>query len=178
MSNPYAPGTPQPNQESNGSTASGYTQYQENGAQGITPGTDANTYSPYSAAQPQPLSGYPASYRQPEVNALAPWAMGIGIASLFLGVTILLPIAGLVLSILALRKAAKMSDTDQKRKGMAITGLVTSIISLIITAIVAVFFTMFVLGIKDEVQHCDDITSTQQELDQCIEKTIDDYVNG
>lgn len=90
-----------------------------------------------------PVGGYPSGGTYPgeinEKNNVALWAMILGIVGILLVITIvifplgtLLGIAALVLGIMGLRRANKMVG-PQRRKGMAITGIVLGILSLLAT---------------------------------------------
>lgn len=112
-------------------------------------------------------------------NGFAPWALGLGIASVVMVVTFLVaPLAvvpgiiGIVLGILALRRV-RACRPEVARKGMSITGLVLSIIGTLLGIVFAVG--LFVLGsaIVDEVgpivEECEASTNSEAELQRCLE---------
>lgn len=122
--NPYPPSTQYP--------PSGYPQ--------------ADPYAQPAYGQPAPTYGQPMYVAQPQYVAMpmpindpgsgqALAGMILGIAGLFLSFFGLVPLLGLIFSIIGMRSVT--------RKGMAIAGLVMSIIGLI----AAIFFTILIVGL-------------------------------
>jgi hypothetical protein len=98
-------------------------------------------------ASPPPLAPppLPATHLGPRMNPLAQAGMTLGILSLTLGVCCYgLPfnVAGLVCSISALSQINKDPQREQG-KGMAIAGLVLSILSLLLSLVVFVMLVIF-----------------------------------
>ncbi len=125
---PYGDGNPYPPS----------TQYPPSGY----PQTDP--YAQPAYGQPTPVYGQPMYVAQPQYVAMpindpgsgqALAGMILGIAGLFLSFFGLVPLLGLIFSIIGMRSVT--------RKGMAIAGLVTSIIGLI----AAIFFTILIVGL-------------------------------
>ncbi|KQB86529.1 DUF4190 domain-containing protein [Corynebacterium lowii] len=107
-----------------------------------------------------------------ERNKVAPWALGIGIASAALLLTLVLPIivglVGIVVGIIAVVKAKK-NPTEGRRMGMSVVGLVLSVISFLISLV-------FVVGVAqsaDEIQACvNTYPEGSAEQEQCIADNI------
>jgi hypothetical protein len=83
---------------------------------------------------------HPATYRLPpsHTNAWCSWALGLGIASLplaFCGIGALLAIAGSVTGIVGMIQVGH--HREQQGRGMAITGIILSVLSLIVVTAMA-----------------------------------------
>lgn len=127
--NPYPPSTQYP--------PAGYPQTDPYGQPG---------YGQPGYGQPAPMYGQPVYGAQPQYVAIqqpmndpgsgqALAGMILGIAGLFVSFFGLVPLIGLIFSIIGMRSVT--------RKGMAIAGLITSIIGLV----VAIFLTIFLIGL-------------------------------
>src|SRR5581483_909114 len=125
---PYGDGNPYPPS----------TQYPQSGY----PQTDPYAQPVY--AQPAPAYGQQVYVAQPQYVAMpmndpgsgqALAGMILGIAGLFVSFFGLVPLIGLIFSIIGMRSVT--------RKGMAIAGLITSIIGLVL----AIFLTIFIIGL-------------------------------
>lgn len=156
--------------ENNGQSP--YSQYQSQGG--------GNTQDPYNSTYD---GGFENSPLNAEKNTAAGWALGLGIAALacllavftivgsfLIFVSPILAIAGIIVAIVALAKA-KNFHPARKRKGFAITGMVLSIISLILAGVMAAF-AVYLLGSSGLVECAEyDDPAAQQ---QCVQ----DIVNG
>jgi len=121
--NPYPPPTQYP--------PSGYPQSDPYGQPGY--GQPAPVYGQPMYAQPQYVAVAQPINDPGSGQALA--GMILGIAGLFVSFFGLVPLLGLIFSIIGMRSVT--------RKGMAIAGLVLSIIVLV----VAIFLTLFLIGL-------------------------------
>ncbi|BAU96247.1 hypothetical protein N24_1985 [Corynebacterium suranareeae] len=141
---------------------------------------DANQGSPYAAQQPgfqDPYNtGYTGGFENSPLNApkntAAAWALGLGIASLVALVAVVsaviapvIAIAGIIVSIIALVKAKNINGPN-KRKGFAITGLILSILTLLITA--AIFIIFVVVLSNSGLQECATLVDPAAQQ-QCVE---------
>lgn len=132
--------------------------------------------------QPAPYSSY-NQYGQPGyVNGQKPAGHGLGIASLVLGIVAILTcwllglgtLAGIVGAILGIIALVKLGKTPGAKKGMAITGLVLSIIGTLLGA-AFLLFTIFFGGLAmDGLQECGDLMNDQAAYEQCL----DDWANN
>lgn len=125
---------------------------------------------------PQQPPGYYAPPQPPYGHANPSPANGLGIAAMVVGIVGLalfwIPIVGLVLSIVAIplavvgmRRTMGISPTATN-KGMAITGLVTGIIGLALSAV----WTIAVFSAADDTDDyfdCIDRADTIEEMDAC-----------
>ncbi|SQG64826.1 hypothetical membrane protein [Corynebacterium renale] len=131
-------------------------------------------YQPYGAIPDQaPVAAGGWELANQARNKLSPWALGVGIFSLVSSTLLLLigigPLLGvlfgliaIVLSIVALVKAKNFQGPGQ-RKGMAIGGLITGILGLVIGAVI--IFGAFAL-FSEVGEACGDLTGAEQE--QCL----------
>ncbi len=111
--------------------------------------TQAPTYQ-----QPSPFPNAPQQYPYPQaplVNQPVP-GKGLGIASLilgilsvlggcFLGFNLLLPITGLVLGIVGISQSKKV----RMNNGMAVAGLVCSIVALLLNIVISIILVIIVV---------------------------------
>ena len=169
----------------------GYTSYGENnyGANGFGEGGyreggygQQNYDSAYG--QQYGANGYNQQYAQPgfgaaaPVNNLALAALIVGIVSLLL--LLLFPwiavpggIAAIVLGVMGQRKAKEIQAAAggypvQTRKGMAIGGLVTGIITLLVGAALLIFG----FWIWNQVQGCEQYMDDPAALEKCVEERL------
>ena len=148
-----------------------------------------NAYDQYNAQQTnqpmygaggQPVPSYNGNEYMMQQNNKA--GKGLGIASLVLGILALLSgwmfigglfgLIGLILGVMSLRQAKKAGAP----KGLAITGIVLSILGLI-SAIVMGILVAFVfqnVDIPGAMEACQQYQNNQQQLEQCMR----DYVEA
>ncbi|ANE04191.1 DUF4190 domain-containing protein [Corynebacterium crudilactis] len=145
--------------------------------------------APYGANQPGPYdSSYTGGFENSPLNSAkntaATWALGLGIASLvsLLAVftvvgaflALLAPafaLAGIIVAIVALVKAKKINGPG-KRKGFAITGLILSILTLVVLiGITIIAVTLFANSGLVECANLPDAAAQQQ----CVEDIINGY---
>lgn len=130
----------------------------------------------YQSEQPVGTAAYPSQHpygyvdpvQQPR-NKLAPWALGLSIIALVCSMSMLgyvfgvsLGIVGLVLGIVALLKAGKLTGT-YRRRGMAVSSIVLSVLALAI-GVVFGFLVLSFLG--DAVDQCGDVPEDQ--IQDCV----------
>lgn len=158
------------------------------GAPGYYPGGSASTHNagyqdPYGA--PQYDGGFENSPLNQGRNKLASWALGLGIASVVLYVLVVVPflsvvaifaplvgLIGLIVSIVALVKRNKFVGAA-RRTGFSVTGLILSILSLVIFAILVVLL-LVVLG--SGVMDCFSGDYPDQASQQaCVEQALNDF---
>ncbi|MHA2789137.1 DUF4190 domain-containing protein [Corynebacterium sp. S7] len=181
----------QGSQGSQGSEGYGSSPYGSGGAQGSSNSYGDNTYGAGYPGGNQ--SGYPGGYPGgfeagyqagvAEKNNIALWAMILGIISLLLVVTIalfplgaILGIVAIVLGILGIRKANSIIGPE-KRRGMAITGLVTGILAVlasiaIVLMAVAGFSMLEGSGALDCVVHLEGDNPDEVAYEQCIRDSM------
>ncbi|WP_075726438.1 hypothetical protein [Corynebacterium aquilae] len=141
--------------------------------------TNPYTNDPAENAQPAdnsygtayPAAGYPGTgygtepFGEPQKNTVAVWALVLGIASLVLGVTaviaVILGIIGLILGIKGLKKAKTIVGPFQ-RKGMAIGGLVLSILGLLAGLAFTAFYAFGLWIASDAVEACGQPPAAEQ----------------
>lgn len=184
MSNQFPPQGPDNNRPENyhpeneqpGDSAYGHAADATYGATGYQT-TGGYPGSEYAAA------GYPGAMYPGEVqekNNMALWAMILGIVGFVLtvsivgaliGLGILLGIIAIVLGILGVRRAGRMQGPN-RRKGMAISGIVLGVLSII--ASIAIFLGTFGIlswfadtGILET---CSQFQNDQAAFQQCIEE--------
>lgn len=111
-------------------------------------------------------------------NRVAPWALGVGILALLMGISIFLTgfalipgIIGLILGVIAIVRGRSLSG-PARRTGMSVAGLVMSIIAIIFSVIFWVLIGMLVSesGVGDCVSLTD--PAAQQ---QCIEDALNEW---
>lgn len=131
-------------------------------------------YPPNPAYTPYQSYGYPYAYPpmppMPLPNGMAITGMVLGIvgavtALFYVGIVI--GIVGLIFSIIALRAVGRR---EAGGRGMAVTGLVTSIVAIIIGAAEIVFLVWFVSGAVNCSQYDPGINSTQ--YNQCVRQSV------
>ncbi|MCS5479117.1 hypothetical protein NYP18_05565 [Corynebacterium sp. YIM 101645] len=114
-------------------------------------------------------------------NRVAPWALGVGILALLMGVSIVLTafafipgIIGLILGVIAIVRGRSLSG-PARRTGMSVAGLVMSIIGILLSVVFWVLMSMLVTesGIGDCVTLTD--PGAQQ---QCIEDALNEWSGG
>lgn len=164
--NPFSSNTPssstENNASSNGMQYSGSNQYQ----------TYGNSSSPYNNA-----SAYRTPYGAPAANVpgaglgLAAMILGIiGIVTCWFGIGGLIGLIGLILGIVALVKLNKVPGIA---KGKAITGIVTSAISLLIGSITSIFLIVVMASALDSYSECSHLVNNQSAYNQCIGDYVD-----
>lgn len=180
------PATDYGQQANNGQTYSG-------GYTGAQTGNEANTqgHTGYGSSQPQYGNTSATNYQQPDYSAAgygysqypaggyptygaaeANKPKGLAIASMVLSIIGFLlawaviggipALVGLILGIVALRK----TKTGGGGKGLAITGIVLGIISLIISALIGVFFGWVLAESRD----CWQYAENEVLMEQCLEQ--------
>ncbi len=146
---PYGdPGNTDGNNQGNAGGAPDYGSYNAGQFSAGSPGSGHQ--DPYGAAY---AGGFENSPMNATPNKLAAWALGLGIASLVVFLTVFtgplailllaapfIAVAGIIVSIVALIKGKKYQGSN-RRTGWSIGGLIMSILSLLITA----FFTILVV---------------------------------
>ena len=140
------------------------------------PDPDERVYDTPPAYQPGPTGYYDSdNYEvEEEKNAIAPWALGIGLAALLLNITIigvlvtpLLAIAAIVLAIISFVRSAKMRS-GAKRVWMGVVGLVCAVLTLVLLGLGA----MLLVSVTSEVlTECGDAidSGNEQRIEQCLE---------
>ncbi|PRQ10527.1 hypothetical protein C1Y63_11110 [Corynebacterium sp. 13CS0277] len=137
------------------------------------PTADANVYGSAYAAGGYPGTGY-ASEPTGELrrNTLAPWGLGLGIGALVLCWSavggLLLGLIGIILSIIALTKAKHIIGPFQ-RKGMAIGGLLVSILGLVAGAFFAFVYFLGFTVFSEFDEQCNHLRDDQDAYTQCIQ---------
>lgn len=144
--------------------------------------SDYNTPPPDSPYGTQPPGGQP--YGQSGAPANQP--KGLAIAALVLGILALLfcwtvfggIILGLIGAILGFVASSKAKKGTAGGRGMAITGIVLSILGFVIAV---AFIVIGVLVVNSDgfnnLQDCVDQADTQSELDQCEQDFSNDFSN-
>ncbi|WP_257161249.1 DUF4190 domain-containing protein [Corynebacterium cystitidis] len=145
-------------------------------------GSDQDAYPSFGqtsdATGDYPGGAYPGEYE--EKNNLALWAMILGIIAVVLtltiigavfGIGLILGIIAVVLGILGLRRAGKMVGPN-RRKGMAITGIVLGSLSILATfAIFAMsFFGLKWFADRGVFEACEPYIHDDVAYQQCIEE--------
>ncbi|WP_080794650.1 hypothetical protein [Corynebacterium pacaense] len=177
-----------------------YGEPDNNGGSPTGPGNGAPDNTAYGAGPQGPAGAYPGNgyqdpYGSPQYsggfensplnqgsNKVAPWALGLGIASILLYVLAFIPgigvisilapvaaLAGLIVSIIALVKGRKFQGRA-RRTGFSVTGLILSILSLIIV----VFLTIVVIAVMGTgVMDCFTADYPDQASQQvCVEEVL------
>lgn len=112
-----------------------------------------------------------------EKNKLAALALGLGIASVVLLLTIVLPLlvglVGIVLGIMAVR-SAKKNTTQGRRMGMSVAGLVLSAVSFVLSIAMTIALVTFVAPLFGEINDCaNQYPKGSSELDQCVQEVLE-----
>ena len=112
-----------------------------------------------------------------EKNTLAALALGLGIASVVLLLTIVLPLlvglVGIVLGIMAVR-SAKKNTTQGRRMGMSVAGLVLSAVSFVLSIAMTIALVTFVAPLFGEINDCaNQYPKGSSELDQCVQEVLE-----
>ena len=132
--------TPPPPGDPNDPNLSGSSDLPSYGSTPPPPGGDAGGYPP-----PAP-GGYGGG--EPETNKKALWSMIVGIVSLVIGLCCgfiaLGGIASIILGVIA-RKEIAASGGTQKGNGMAIAGIATGAVALVILVLVIILYASGVL---------------------------------
>ncbi|QRZ62264.1 hypothetical protein [Rothia sp. ZJ932] len=151
---PAYSGTPEYSQQYSGGQYAAPNQYGQTG--------DFNNYN-----------GHNQAYVAPEGKGMGIASLVLGIlgilTSFMLGLGGLLGLVGLILGIIAVRKLGRTGGS----KGVAIGGIVTSILAMLAGAVV---FGLMLWGlsqvdlgaIMDAAEHCEQFTNNQQALEQCM----------
>lgn len=127
--------------------------------------------------------GFENSPMNTKKNKLAAWALGLGIASIVVFLTVFtgplavlilaapfIAVAGLIVSIVALIRGKNYQGSN-KRTGWSIGGLILSILSLVIVAFFAVIVVVFLnSGIMD----CFTDNSTTASQQACVEQFMNE----
>lgn len=136
----------------------------------------------YNAA-PTSYGFEPAPAAQQQNNGVALAAMILGILALlglvFVFPAIILGIIALVLGIMGVRKASSIQGPGA-RKGMAITGIVTSVIALILSVLMLIFgFSMAKQLMDDGVfEACEQFQNDNEKFQTCIEDEVEKSLNN
>ncbi|MCF4006495.1 hypothetical protein L1O03_04765 [Corynebacterium uropygiale] len=128
-------------------------------------------------------TGYPtapgATVPNGKKNGLALWGLILGIIAIVLSffvipapLAFIVSIAGIIVSALGLTKAKNFHPL-LARKGMAIAGLVVSIIALIISAIVSIVIISFAGMIADTTDSCLQYQNDSTQFEQCIQEQLE-----
>lgn len=127
-------------------------------------------FAPYGYPYPYPMM--PMAPELPKGLAITGMVLGIvGLCTALFYIGGVVGIVGLIFSIIALRKASRGLGAG---KGMAIAGLVTSIVAIIVNAIEIVLIVWFVHTVSGCSQYDttpDPITGVSQR-DQCLRQNI------
>jgi hypothetical protein len=130
-------------------------------------------YTPYqSYGYPYPMT--PAPVRElPKGQAITGMVLGIvGLCTALFYIGGVIGIIGLVFSILAIRKTARREGAG---RGMAIAGLVTSVIAIILNAIEIILIVWFVHTVSNCDQYSPSLhpeTGSQTQFDNCVRQGI------
>lgn len=146
-------------------------------------GAGSQDYTSGVAGYGAGASGYGGFENSPMAegkNSLAPWALGVGIVSILCAISVFLTgfaaipgLIGLILGIVALGSAKKYQHKENKRKGMAITGLVLSILSIIATVVFWIFVTfVFKEAGLQECMTVSDPAAQQECVNQKMEEAV------
>lgn len=145
---------------------------QPDGAQTPYPGTPYDAANPYPAAPysayPQVPGGYGYQPQQNVRNGMAIAALVLGIIGLvtsFVFIGGALGIVGLILGIVSLRTSKRTGSG----RGMAIGGIVTSILAIIAT-IALIIASVWVIN---KAQNCTQYSSDSAQYRQCIQQQFD-----
>lgn len=90
-------------------------------------------------AQPQYAYGVPA-YAPPPPRGLSITSMVLGLASFVFGFTFAVPLVGLILGIIALKR-------EPAGRAMSLTGIIVSAVMLLAWVAVVFFFILFAIGV-------------------------------
>lgn len=138
----------------------------QNPAFGSTPGYGAG-----------PVSGSTWAMAE-KPNRLAPWALGLGILALLMGVSLFLTgfafivgIIGVVVAVIAIVRGRSLSG-PARRTGMSVTGLVLSVIAVILSVVFWVL--MGVLLNETGISNCVSLTDPAAQQ-QCIEDAVNEW---
>lgn len=140
------------------------------------PGTGADPQAGTGYGDAAFAGGYENSPMNETKNGVAPWALGVGILSAVAGISIIFSvfafipgIIGLILGFIALSAAKKRQHKENKRKGMAITGLILSILGIVASVLFAVF-TMWIM--KDlNLEECANIQDPVKQQ-ECVTENV------
>ena len=128
-------------------------------------------------------SGYEPEPGRQQTNGVALAAMILGILAL-LGLVFILPgfilgLIALILGIMGLRRANAIAGPGA-RKGMAITGIVTGAISLILSALMLIFgFSVAKQLVDDGVfEACEQYQDDDEQLQACFEDEVERSLNN
>jgi len=113
-------------------------------------------------------------------NGVAGWALGVGILSLLVAVSVvatafavIFGLVGLIIGIIALVRGRRINGPG-RRTGMAVTGLVLSLIAIGLSVI---FWVLMAVVLSDTgMMDCISI-SDPTERQQCVERAIDTWLN-
>ena len=128
-------------------------------------------------------SGYEPEPGRQQTNGVALAAMILGILAL-LGLVFILPgfilgLIALILGIMGVRRANAIAGPGA-RKGMAITGIVTGAISLILSALMLIFgFSVAKQLVDDGVfEACEQYQDDDEQLQACFEDEVERSLNN
>lgn len=199
MSNPFNPSTPQgepqdPAPEGSARpTPPNYEAYRypSGGAESTPPTPPAppsepgyGGYSAYGSPASDPGyggSGAASTWAVDEKkNGVSPWALGLGILGLIMGLSILatgiafvVGLIGLIVGLVALVRGRRINGPG-RRTGMAVVGLVLSVITI---GLSIVFWVVFGVIMADTgMMDCINITDST-ERQECVERSIDTWLN-
>ena len=121
-------------------------------------------------------NGPPTGYGPPPRNGLGVAALIFGIIAL-LGawiplvniVSVVLAIVGIVVGIMALRRVKRGEATN---RGMSLTGLVLSVVALLLAVFVLVRAANFILSNYEDIEPCADPALSQEEQQACLEDVL------
>ncbi|RSZ61661.1 hypothetical protein EAH68_12230 [Corynebacterium hylobatis] len=146
----------------------------------------------YPSGTPGPKPGQPPAYGSGPVsgstwamaetpNRVAPWALGLGILALVMAVSLFLTafafipgIIGLILAIIAIVRGRSLSGPS-RRTGMSVTGLVMSIIAIVLS--VGFWVLMGLLVSESGISDCATLTDPAAQQ-QCLEDALNEWSGG
>ena len=130
-----------------------------------------------SAYQGGSYGGYPAATPAPAKNAIAPWALGVSIFAIVLCwvplLNWILAIAGIVLGIIGIVKAGKIS-VPKNGKGMSVAAVIISVVAIVLSIVLGMLVFKAAEGIVGEeniqkINECNQLP-TAEERDECLDR--------
>lgn len=171
-------------QSSYGQSDYGQNSYGQQGYGQSAYGQDA--YGQQSYGQPGAFGGQAVPQ---QVNNLALAALICGVISLvfivlFFPLAIVLGLVAIVLGVMGMRRAKAIEETNQygvqtSRRGLAIGGLVTGIISTVISVVLMIVGFKFAQELLDSgiVEACEPYANDTKALEECLERELENNPN-